>query len=218
MIRFLCLVIVLLSSPVFAQDGVSPSITLKEMNRIKPLQNPRYIHFEDILDRRIVDSRSKVVGEMKDVIINQDGAIVWLLVNFDRLHLRKSVYLDYIAMDVESMDDAYRLPFNSEELAGLYKKLTTALPKDQELFSLSEIMGRSVVNANEENIADVAEILFNQEGRAVDAYYLNVSYKTIRNQGVAIPFAVPLESYKYQKMRFLVPQSWSDLILDYADK
>lgn len=48
---------------------------ITSLNRIDPLQNPQYESASDILKRRMLDRKNKVVGSIRDIVINENGNI-----------------------------------------------------------------------------------------------------------------------------------------------
>lgn len=165
---------------------------LATLNRIAPLQNPRYERAEDILDRRITDNRNKAIGEVKDVVLHESAYVSSLLVDFDRLHLSQEVFLNYEAMSIHGTADGYRLAFDSAQIEDMYPELLanieTASGRDGSLVSLSDLQGMTIRNARGSKIGAVKDVLFLPDGRFVEALYVAVDYGTIRNVGVAIPF------------------------------
>ena len=71
-----------------AQQNTRLFQSLNVLNSSKPLQNPRYTKSEDVMKNRLLDNSNRVVGEVKDVLLNGKGGVESLYVEFDRLHLR----------------------------------------------------------------------------------------------------------------------------------
>ncbi len=216
---FLLVFIFLEPVSVLAAGDLVLQKNVHNMNRLKPLQNPRYIRFEKILKRKVIDSHNKVVGEVGDVLVDTRGTISSIHVGFDRLHLRQNVYLNYEALDIESVSNGYRLAFDDEQVVALYPELLANIETasgQSDVFSLSSILGKKVLDAKGRKIAKVSDILFDDTARIVKALYLDVNYKTIRNKGVAVPFSKVSLGYESGRLVVRVPQDLSEIVLNYA--
>lgn len=214
-----------LVQPVSAQ-GVQETLRLQrelaEINRIKPLQNKTFIPSNDILNRRILDDQNKVVGELEDAIISTNGRIQSLLVSFDRLRLRNSVFIDYNRLGVGSVSDGYRLGLRDEKIEELYPELLadiqTAAGEDDQ-FSITRMINSTVVNDRGQRLGKVTHVLFDEDARTVIGYHFNVNYRTIRNEGIAVPFRSVFFEEKSGRMQARIGQDFSDAMLDFiADR
>ncbi len=195
-----------------------------DYNRLKPLQNPRYERSEDIIKRRVTDSKNKVIGEVKDVLFDQGGHVRSLYVDFDRLNLRKSVYLDFNTIDIGSMSSGYRLGFNSDEIEALYPALLSSIETaagdpngdDRRILSLNNILGSAVVDSDGRSIGKLEDILFDSSGTYVRSAYLNINHRTIHNKGVAVPLSILDFKEKHGKTQIVIDRLYVDPILDMA--
>src|SRR5690554_1196799 len=108
-------------SATFAQDASYTNFLqrLARANRIQPLQNPEYKNGTDILGWRILDRTNKVAGEVNDMILNNNGAIASVEVDFNRLRLGQA-YLDYRALRLRPATNGYIMSFDSEQIETLY--------------------------------------------------------------------------------------------------
>jgi len=68
----------LIASPVFADDidVMDFEKSLRDMNRVKPLQDHRYHQLKDVLNRRILDKTNRVMGTVEDITFNMDGTVL----------------------------------------------------------------------------------------------------------------------------------------------
>ena len=214
------IIFLLVSFPVQAQDKAEPLTVvtfqraLNDMNRLKPLQNPKYEKGTDILKRKIIDNENKVIGDVRDVLVNQDGAIIDLFVSFDRLHLTDPVVLNYESMGITSMADAYRIGLEKQQVIDLYSSLSK--DRSNTLYSVDSIMGLPVKTSGGRTIGKIGDFLFNDEkADLVQGIYVSISYKTIRNEGLAVPFQA-LRFRLYEATPFaVIEQDFSDLMIDY---
>lgn len=165
-------------------------------NRIKPLQDRRYKQGADILRNRISNNKSQVIGEVEDVLFNRNGKVSSLLVDFNRLKLGASVYLNYDRQDIQAVSSGYRLGFNSDEIEALYptflSNIETALGEegDFEVLSLQKIMEMTVIQDNGQIIGEIQDVIFDKKGAFVQSIYLEMNYKMLRHEPLAIPLSV----------------------------
>lgn len=191
---------------------------LREHNRLKPLQNPKHEHGKDILDRRIMDLTKKAIGEVEDVIVSKDGKIRYLKINFDRISLRKSVYLDYGQMNIGANNDGYTLSLRQEDIKDLFPKFERKITVHSDNISLQGIIGKEIRDTNKIRLGTISEILFDEFGSKVEQIYVTVSYGMIRDAGLAIPFeSVSFDDhngYVYPTIK----KEFSDIAIDYVKK
>lgn len=226
-----CSVVLVLGHTAFAVDEESFVKTIEfqkkitDINRLKPLQNPRHEKSIDVLNRHVLDTKSKIVGEVDDILLDHDGQVSSLFVSFDRLRLGQSVYLNYEMLDIKSVTAGYRLGFNRDEIEDVYPELLSSIDtasgggEDGEnlgLYSVKALLGSVVMTSDNKTIGKVQDILFNQDGTYVRSVYLNVSYKTIHDKGVAVPLSVLKFEQKYGQTRAVIETRYVDMILKYA--
>lgn len=231
----LCVSLGLLISPGFAkaQENTSDAIealefktTMEDYNNLKPLQNPRYERSSKILKRRIIDRKNKAVGNVEDIIFDKrNGRVKTLYVDFDRLNLKQSVYLNYDRLDVESVSTGYRVNFEKDEIKTLYPALLsdieTASPgdiNDSPVISLEKVLGSDLVSSDGKILGNVEDVLFNDKGKYVRSIYLNIDYKTIHNKGIAIPLSVLSFEEEFGKIRAVIDEIYVETILDMAKR
>ena len=216
------------SSPVLAKDAESAAklaqfqTALSEMNRLKPLQNPRYKLSDDILNRRLIDQHKKVVGEVQDAVIDisDNGKITSLLVDFDRLHLRQPVFLNYETLGISPTAGGYQIASSANSISEFYPELLaniqTASGDDGNIFSLSSVLGRTIKTSKGLRIGDVHDILFDQTGTFVKGAYLNLSYKTIRKKGIAVPLDALDFTTSNGYINVSIDQKYADTIIAFV--
>ncbi len=217
----LCLLF-LCTTPAQAQNNIDPvkfQKTINELNRLKPLQNPRYKLSKKILYSHIVDRKNKTIGKLEDILITENGDISSLFVSFDRMHLRNSVYLNYQNLDIIGTGSGYKLDIDKKEVANIYPNLLANIETaagQSNIVSLSSLLGKNVYNAKNERIAKIQDILFDQYGEKIKAIYLNVGYKNTRNKGVSIPYTALNIENNNGYIKLSINQDLSDIIVKYA--
>ncbi|MFP4097354.1 MAG: PRC-barrel domain-containing protein [Alphaproteobacteria bacterium] len=226
----LCLVLGVLANaqPLQASEGknidsVAFQEQIKRHNRIKPLQNPRYEQSKDILKRNVLDNKNKAIGEVQDIAFDTSGQVFSLKVNFDRLNLRRSVYLNRNTLDIGSVSAGYRLGFNEEEVESLYPVLLASIEtasgeNGEDILNLSDLLGITLIDSNGQIIGDLQDVLFDKNGAYVRSIYVNINYRGIYNKGVALPLSVLSFEEKNGKSYAVIDEAYVDSILEMAEK
>lgn len=220
--RFLviCFFMCLISLPVAAQNYVQDIERVSELNRISPLQNPKYDKAEDVLSRRILDRKNKVVGHVEDVIIGENGALRFLNADLDSLRLG-SISFNYGQMGIKSVSNAYALSIDEEQVENLFPTLLaemeTAAGSEDDVFSVRKIMGASVKAKDGRSIGKVSEVLFGGDATRVEALNINVRSGALRDENVAVPFGRAMEIKDVARTKvIIVSNSMADAVLAYA--
>ncbi len=204
-------------------QGVGANVqTLNDYNKLQPLQNPQYERAEKILDRRILDSKNRVVGEVNDVIVGPNGSISALEVEFDRLRLNAPVYLNYRDMEIRTGGKSYILKFDQEQITSLYPEIlaqvdTAAGALDD--LSVSKLKDSEILAHDGRKIGQVSEILFSADGDRVEAIYVGLTTGVLRGKSVAIPLrAAQFGTDSAQKINGIVSNEMADAMIEYASK
>ena len=205
-------------------DAMEFKNTISDFNRLKPLQNPRYEQSEEILDRRILDSKNKTIGVVKDVIFDtRNGRVKSLYVDFDRLRLRQAVYLDYDQLNIESVSTGYKMGFAKDEIKSLYPALLSSIETAagetadySKYINLETALGSQIVSSNGTILGTLEDVLFNDRGKYVRAFYLNINYSTIHNEGVAVPLSIVKFEDDFGKTKIIIDEAYIDTILEMA--
>ncbi|MGH1456507.1 MAG: PRC-barrel domain-containing protein [Alphaproteobacteria bacterium] len=203
-----------------SMDVIAFQAQMGELNRLKPLQNPRNEAAKDILKRTVIDRENKVVGEINDVLINDKAQVSSIFAVFDRLQFTDGVYLNYQTLNVTNSSNGYKLGLNADEVVSSYPELLanieTASGGESGIVSAKSILGREVIGSNGIKIGRISEILFDQGGAYVRGIYVNVDYRAIRNRGVAVPFSAFKFTKQYGRLVASIDQDYADAIVLYA--
>lgn len=219
---FACLMLALLAMPQigFAQQTARSLERLSELNRINPLQNPEYVRSDDVLTRKIIDRKNKVIGEVKDITLRNNGTIDTIATNFDRLRLGDTVYLDFRQMSIRPVTNAYSLAMASEEVVDFYPQLlaniATASGEEDGAFSSKKIIGSNIYAQDGRNIGHVHQIMFGSNGTLASALLVEVNIGTTRGDYVAVPFRMTELSSKSGKLQGTVTNDLADAIIEVA--
>ncbi|MGH1398274.1 MAG: PRC-barrel domain-containing protein [Alphaproteobacteria bacterium] len=217
----LTLLLITLCAPATAQDISRELQQLSAVNRINPLQNPEFSRSEDIFDRRVLDRKSKVVGEVKDILVHKNGSLESMAVDFDRLRLGATVFLNFRQTSIRPLDDAYELAMDANELREFYPSLlanmATASGTEDDVYSTKRLKGIDVRKASGRKIGEIEDILFSANGARVSALFVEITKGTQRGETIAIPFRST--EFKEQSGRLYaeVSDTLAEAVLTLAD-
>ena len=206
----------------FAQDYSRYLEAVTQLNRINPLQNPEYESADKILKRRILDRKNKVIGQVKDVIINDNGSLASLEVDFDRLRLEGEVFVNYRDMGVRPATNSYMISFADEQIEDMYPTLLaemeTASGEDEDAFSLRRLLGASVKAYDGRKLGVVEDVLFSANGGRAEALYISLKGYNLRGETLAIPLSMAeIEDRGFGK-GIVLGDEQADAIIDYAEE
>lgn len=194
--------------------------SLMEMNRIHPLQRPDYDRLEEILKRRILDNKNKVVGEITGMRLTENGNIAYLSVDFNRLRLGPAVSLNYHDMRIQPVSRGYALRINDNQIEGLYPELLasveTAAGQDSDTLNLKSLIETSVVSEDGRTLGTIRDVLFSGGGDRAEALYLGMTYKTLRGQGIAVPFRTGKFEQRNNRRVLTVSNDQADTMIDFT--
>jgi len=194
---------------------------LAVLNRVKPQQNPKYERARDILDRRVLDRRSRVIGEVRDVVVDRGGTVSSLLVVFNRLHLKQEVFLNYNDLSVKGGYDDYELALLREDVRDMYPQLLANIETaagDDDLLSLRNVKGTWLYNAHGKKLGRITDVLFSSDGRRAEAIYAEIDYGSLRDVGVAIPFNAAMFREKRGRLQAVLGPQESTQLVDFAKR
>lgn len=174
-----------------AQTGLREDLTL--LNRIEPLQHPDFDTAQEILDRRIIGRKNKVLGEVENVILNDNGNIVSLEVKLDRLGQQKPVMMNYNAVDAAPATNGYILGFEKAEIEELYPSMlanieTAAGGKNDDAYSLKQLPGTEIRTSQGQRVGEISNVLFGANGDRAEAFYVTIDQGKARAKSIAVPF------------------------------
>lgn len=203
----------------YAQDNIAQQRLISEMNRIKPLQNPRYEKAAAISGRNILDSTNKVVGKVEDILLDVgNGEVTSILGKLKRLHLSQSVYLNYRALDISSLSTGYSIGFRKDEIVDIYPTLLANIETaagNSDIISLNTLLDRRVMTSEDKFLGRVEDVLFNDQGTQALGLYISVTSGTLRNEGIMIPFTAATFLEKLSGSEAHIDQSLADYMIKY---
>lgn len=209
-------------SAAHAQGATQAIQQLSALNRINPMQNPAYDTADEVLNRKIVDRTNKVVGEIKDINIRENGTIDTIAVDFDRLALSGTVYLNFREMRMRTTDSSFELAMNSDEIENVYPELLsnieTASGGEDAVYSMKKLDGVNVSASDGRNLGKVKDILFSSRGNSVVALFVELTHGINRGETMAIPFRETTMKTKTGRLYAEVNEALADAMLEMADQ
>lgn len=203
-----------------AQSGSRLNDSLNFLNRQKPLQNPRFQRASKVLDNRILDRRNRVVGEINDILLSDNGDISTLNVELDRLRIRGDVFLGYSDMRIGAVSNAYTLNISDDQLEELVPTLLnnieTASGSSSDIISLQSLSGARLVAKDGRRLGKVSDVLFSNNGARAQALYVALNYKSVRGDKLAIPFSAAEFEPSGRSVNVVLENAQADAILEYA--
>jgi len=223
LITIVAVAVIIMQNPLKA-DSSNVSIDvrqqLQELNRFKPLQNPKFERGTDVLDRRIIDRKNKVIGEVEDLVVSSAGRVTAIRADLDRLHLSQEVFLNVEEFRIIPLSDAFGIQSDSEDIKSQYPQLLasieTAAGDGTDSFSAKNIIGIRLWTRDGRNLGEVDDILFNQEGNAILAIYTRLDYQNLRGSEVAIPFNNISFEQKRRRFSGVLDNDFADAVIEIA--
>ena len=205
---------------VMAQDARTLE-QLSDLNRMNPLQNPKYERWDRVVGRKLIDRKNKVVGKVEDIIINDNGTIASMKADFSRMRLGDNVYLNYRSMRIRANDNAFELGLDADELEEFFPEflanIETASGDNEDTFSVRKLVGTKLYSEKGKKIGEIENILFGNSGSIVRAIYVELSYGTLRGETLAIPFRNVEFKSKQGRLQGYVSNGFVDAMTHVAD-
>ncbi|MGB0719918.1 MAG: PRC-barrel domain-containing protein [Bdellovibrionales bacterium] len=190
-ILIVILLLVAVPSWVRAQSYSQTVEQLGQLNRINPLQNPGFERSDNVLNRKILDRKNKVVGQVRDILLNKNGTIQSIATEFDRLANTQTLFLNYRDMRIEPADDGYILNLEDNQIEDLYAEFLANMDTaagGEDVFSAQKIIGLPITEKSGKRLGVIKQILFGVNGARADAVYVELTQGLSRGDTIAIPF------------------------------
>lgn len=195
--------------------------TLAEYNRIKPKQNPQWETANRTLKSKVHDNKNKVIGDLQDIVVSENGSIDSLNVDLNRLQLGE-INLNYNELNVTASPRSYALGYDDDRIADIYPEILasigTAAGEGAAGISIESLIRSDVKADDGRRIGKVEDVMFSANGDRVTALLVRVNYKTIRGESVAIPFSSVEYRPKGSRYEVLLADPQADTILEFADE
>ena len=219
-VLLLCLIMSFgLSAPVLAESSayIQALERLHKFNRYRPEQSAKHVPSKDILAGRILDRTNRVIGEVRDVILDRNGNIAMLNVDFNRMNLGvESLVINYNQMGTRPATNGYKIGRTDDQIAGMLPDLLaateTASGNNAQIFSLRKIVGKKIYNHKGKKLGKIERVLFDSTGARAELLFIKMDQKSIRGKKMAIPFT----SASYKKNKISVKKDFASAMVSYA--
>lgn len=189
---FVALIFVAFLSPSQAEDATQTPIQayerLSQLNRIDPLQNPHLTTAERLLSFNILDRQVRVTGQTRDIIVNTNGKIESVYMDFKDRKIGQGYYLGFDAMNMRVQPNGFALNYDQKQIADLLPEIlastATASGNADSTFSLKQMQGAIVQSASGQFFGRAKTILFKNRTPQAEAVVVELS----RRQNIAVPF------------------------------
>lgn len=207
--------------PAQAQEYNRALEMITQLNKIDPQQNPGLDSADEILKRRVLDQKNKVVGDVLDIVIKDNGSITAMQVDFNRLRLGPEVFLNYRDMNARPTTNGYSLGFNDEQLTTLYptflSNIEAAAGSEEEAYSVRKLLGTQVKAEDGRKIGLVEDVLFAANGGRVEAFLVSMQINNLRGRELAVPIDMAKIETSTFGRSLVVRDIQADAMIDYAD-
>lgn len=194
---------------------------ISDINKIQPMQNPGFERGSKILRWNILDSRSRVVGEIKDIALSDAGNVETLQVAFNRMQKETPINLSYREQGIRPASRGYIANFAADELETLYPTflagIDTAAGDTSDQVNLSRMIGTKVSAEDGRTIGVVEEVLFSGKGERAEALLIDIKTGTLRGDKVAVPFSYVKFSQGILAFQGKMSTDATDAFLNYAE-
>ncbi len=213
-------VIFVFDSSVEARNTIHGVERLFELNERDILQNRDYQTSKDVIGKRVIDRKNKVIGKVDGVVINRGGNISSFIIDFDRLNLGQPVPLSFSNAEIDPKNRGYILDLTAASIEELYPTLLsqveTASGDGNNQINLKNLIGAQVRSSSKDRLGVVEDVIFSGNGSRVEAIYMKLTYRTLRNEMLAVPIR-NLEFRENRGQNFVViNDAFVEKIIDFA--
>jgi sporulation protein YlmC with PRC-barrel domain len=195
--------------------------TLAQYNSIAPKQNPQWEGAESTMKSNIQDNKNKVIGDLKNIIVSENGSIQSLEVDLNRIQLG-ATSLNYRELQIKSSARSYALAMDDKRIKEVFPEILagidTAAGDSTSSISVKNLVGADIRADDGRRIGKVDDVMFSRNGDRVTALLVNVKYKTIRGETIALPFSSVEYLPKGTGFEVLLADQQADTVLEFADR
>lgn len=189
---------------------------LDEIDAARPLRSAKYKDAKAMLSARILDKTNHVIGEVDDIVLDRNGAIAQITVDFDRLRLGIGpLNINYNDMRTRKATNGFKLGYSDDEIRArvpqILAGIETASGEDQGTYSLKKLIGQPIYDAQGAKLGEIEDILFDQISGRAKFMALKFSEKSVRGKTAIIPF----REARYQDAKLTISNNFSDILLAY---
>ena len=152
--------------------------------------------------------------------LRQNGTIVSIVSDLDRLRLGNTVHLDFREMRIQTLSDTYALAMEDDELKDFYPQLLanmeTASGTEDDVLSTRNLIGSKIKAEDGRTLGEVQQVMFSSNGGRAAGLLIEVNIGTTRGEYVAIPFRTTKLTSEYSKITGTISNGMADAIIEVA--
>lgn len=205
-----------------AQSYAAELAEISQFNVIDRYRHPDFERSADMLERNVLDSKNRIIGEVRNIILTRDGNVASIGVEFDRLRLRQEVSLDVLDLDIRSVSGGYRLAFRDDQVEEIYPDLLANIDTaagSENLHSVKSIIGIALVAEDGRILGRVKDVIFHGQGRRAEALYVDLQMRGLRNDDpVNIPYSSAQVQERDGRLAAVISNAYADALVKYLDE
>ena len=194
---------------------------LNSVNTPRPDQSGDYERTRDVISGKVTDTRNKVVGDVKDVILNENGSVKALYVDFNRLRMgNTAIYVDFRDFRTQPTSGGYKIGYTQDQLEEIFPSLLANMESaagGENTHSARKLVGKDVRNESGRKIGKVNDVLFNSNGGRAELLYIAMIAGALRGKNVAIPFNRADYKATNRGVKITVSDDQAKAMVEYAE-
>lgn len=196
---------------------------LAALNRLPPLRSSEFDLGREVIGRKIIDRKNKVVGEIKDVIIDSNGNVGTYLVSFDRLKIGgQGVYISAGELKMGDFTKRYTINMNDAELEAVLPTMLantqSAAGPESGLQSIRRLTDADVLVEDGRRLGKVQNILFAENGKKARGLYVAFTHSAIGQKQAAVPFSMVSFAEKDGKPVIMMDKASAAALIDFTKR
>jgi len=195
---------------------------VQELNIGNPVNGGRFDRSNRVFKRKVQDRKNKVVGTLQDIIVSSRGYVETLEIKFDRLNKPQPVYVDVSDAAIRSTSGGYRMSiYSSKEIEEFYPTLLANIQTaagSEDIYSVKNIIGATLRTDRGQTLGKVEDVLFNNEGDFVHAFYVKLGQRTRTGLGVAVPFSIAQFDFSGRHRNIIITEQQAKAITDFSER
>lgn len=211
-------------NPAYSADQKSAQLMkaverIDAINKRRPEQNNRHERAKDVLSARVLDRTNRVIGEVRNVILDRNGTIAFLNIEFNRMQMKiGALEVNYRDLGFQPVTNGYKMSYTDDQIEALAVELLanieTASGPAIDKHSLKALTGKNLHDVKGQKIAIIEDILFDNKGSRAELLLISMQYNSLSGKSFAIPFA----ELKSQNNILSVRNSFFDAMKLYAQE
>lgn len=165
---------------------------LEQSNKTNIWQNAGTQRARDVLADRIVDEKSKVIGEVRDLILGPSGTIEQIDAEFNRLRLGR-INVGFSQLSLKGVPSGYQSDFNEDQIADMLPTILSGVETaagNENIVSLKRILGAPLKSQNGDVLGKVEDVLFESNGAYAEYVRVTLTHRGLKRGTLVIPYSM----------------------------